>query len=552
MELARSWDHTCSSVGLACRTGDDRLLLKLLQEDRPVDVQDNRGWRPLHEAAFHNHLFCLEKLLQHEATDKNWRTFEGETALYLACMRGNLEVLRKLLEYGADLNLLTHEGSSPLLAAAKCPSLRCTQLLLQRGANIHGQDWTGWSSLHEASRSGSLVVTRCLLQHGARVDVQDDNNITPIFTAAEFGHLEVLEQLLEEASKTSRSVIDLCARDGATPLMLAAQCGHLACVRLLLEKGADPDIRTVDGVMAIHLATQFDNLRCVEVLLNHMKPEALDQFKGDTSDNSVHSILHMATEWERLAIIDLLLSKDLNINIVASQAYFRKDADLLPFTLSPRFTPLSLAARNGNLEVMRKLIDAGGDVHLCSRNVRSPLTAAVHSGKIDAVKCLVESGAVRKCTSMANFHLCSCERAAFIAISQNNIPMLDLLLKSGVDLNFCWEEDPTKQTELVMLSLLTEENSRTQSDYAELFAVLLDHVTYNNYNKLLRRLTAHFKNDLDMVECLKKTLHTPHSLQHICRVAVHKLIPTNGCNPENILRQLFVPENVCSFVMFKS
>lgn len=524
------------------------MLIQLLSQDRPVDVQDNRGWRPLHEAAFYNQLTCLETLLQQEETDKNWRTFEGETAVYLACLQGHVEILRKLLCYGADLNLCTHEGSAPLLAAARCPSLRCTQLLLQNGAKIQCQDWTGWGALHEAAKNGSLVVTRCLLEHGARIDVRDDNDITPIFTAAEFGHLDVLDYLLQKSA--FQSVIDRCAVDGATPLMLAAQCGHLACVKLLLEKGANANIRTIDGVMAVHLATQFDNQRCVELLLNYMSSETLDNFKTKECDNSVHSILHTSVEWERPDILDLLLSKGLNVDIVASNANFRKDADYLPFALSANFTPLGLAARHHYVDIMRKLIAAGSKVHCCTKDVRAPLTAAILSNNIGAVKLLLESGAVRTCASCVRHHNSSLE-ATFVAIYQNNIPVLVLLLKLGVNFNACWEDDPNHLGEVTLLSVLTEGNCSTPDDYRSVLSVLLDHITYTNFNKLLRKLISHFKECVEMIELLKAILETPHSLQHLCRVVVRTRIPLGDCRAETILKQLYVPETVCSYVLHK-
>ena len=46
--------------------------------------------------------------------DINWKSFEGETALLLACRRGKRDCVKKLLEEGADKNLPTNELISPL------------------------------------------------------------------------------------------------------------------------------------------------------------------------------------------------------------------------------------------------------------------------------------------------------------------------------------------------------------------------------------------------------------------------------------------------------
>lgn len=51
MNFTEAWSDTCSTVGVAARTGNLTELLHLIENGRPVDVHDNRGWRPLHEAA---------------------------------------------------------------------------------------------------------------------------------------------------------------------------------------------------------------------------------------------------------------------------------------------------------------------------------------------------------------------------------------------------------------------------------------------------------------------------------------------------------------------
>lgn len=53
----------CSNVGLAARIGDIDLLERLVSNSALLDVPDNRGWLPIHEAAFGNHYQFLQRLL---------------------------------------------------------------------------------------------------------------------------------------------------------------------------------------------------------------------------------------------------------------------------------------------------------------------------------------------------------------------------------------------------------------------------------------------------------------------------------------------------------
>lgn len=58
-----TYRDSCSPVGAAAREGDCELLYRLIQEGKPMDVRDNRGWSPLHEAAAHNSAKCMKVLL---------------------------------------------------------------------------------------------------------------------------------------------------------------------------------------------------------------------------------------------------------------------------------------------------------------------------------------------------------------------------------------------------------------------------------------------------------------------------------------------------------
>lgn len=69
MDFTECWTDTCSNVAIAARCGDIELLRLFLQQKKPVDVSDNRGWKPLHEAAaLSPSILCVEELLKHGMT----------------------------------------------------------------------------------------------------------------------------------------------------------------------------------------------------------------------------------------------------------------------------------------------------------------------------------------------------------------------------------------------------------------------------------------------------------------------------------------------------
>lgn len=64
MDLSEHYPDSSSSVALACRTGDVEALRVLLGHGKSVDSQDNRGWRPIHEAASWDHADCIRCLIE--------------------------------------------------------------------------------------------------------------------------------------------------------------------------------------------------------------------------------------------------------------------------------------------------------------------------------------------------------------------------------------------------------------------------------------------------------------------------------------------------------
>ncbi|XP_055484722.1 ankyrin repeat and SOCS box protein 3 [Psammomys obesus] len=261
MNFTEAYSDTCSAVGLATREGNVKILRKLLRKGRSVDVADNRGWTPIHEAAYHNSVECLQMLI-HTDSSENYikaKTFEGFCALHLGVSQGHWKITQILLEAGADPNATTLEETTPLFLAVESGQIDVVKLLLQYGANVNGfHSMCGWNSLHQASFQGSAETVQLLLKRGADKECQDDFGITPLFVAAQYGKLESLSILISSGAN-----VNCQALDKATPLFIAAQEGHTKCVELLLSSGADPDLHCNEDnwQLPIHAAAQMGHTK---------------------------------------------------------------------------------------------------------------------------------------------------------------------------------------------------------------------------------------------------------------------------------------------------
>ena len=98
----------------------------------------------------------------------------GETALMMAALRGNLVWTQRLLERGAALN---REGWTPLHYAASGPGLEVVKFLVERGANINAPSPNRSTPLMMASRYGAWDSAEWLLERGADVRLLNDRSL---------------------------------------------------------------------------------------------------------------------------------------------------------------------------------------------------------------------------------------------------------------------------------------------------------------------------------------------------------------------------------------
>src|SRR5580692_9082709 len=125
--------------------------------------------------------------------DASWVNFDGETPFVRAALSGDIEVMRLLLEHGADPNIATTQGTTSLMAASginwipgqtyshsEADYVEAVQLCLERGAPVNAANSLGLTAMHGAANRGWESVIRILADHGARVDVKDNAGRTPM------------------------------------------------------------------------------------------------------------------------------------------------------------------------------------------------------------------------------------------------------------------------------------------------------------------------------------------------------------------------------------
>jgi uncharacterized protein len=148
----------------ASALGDLETVRRLVGSDRNlVNAFAADGFYPLGLAAFFGHRATVEFLLKNGADVKTAaRNAQKVTALHGAVARRDGEIVKMLLDAGADPNARQERGFAPL---------------------------------HDAAANGNAVLVELLLEHGARADAKADDGKTPGDMATERGHKEVAEKL---------------------------------------------------------------------------------------------------------------------------------------------------------------------------------------------------------------------------------------------------------------------------------------------------------------------------------------------------------------------
>jgi ankyrin repeat protein len=125
--------------------------------------------------------------------DGSWVNFDGQTPFIRAALSGDIEVMRLLLQHGADPNIATAQGSTALMAASginwipaqtftrpEANYVEAVTLCLERGAAVNAANSLKLAAIHGAANRGWVSIIQILADHGARLDVADIGGRTPM------------------------------------------------------------------------------------------------------------------------------------------------------------------------------------------------------------------------------------------------------------------------------------------------------------------------------------------------------------------------------------
>jgi len=164
--------------------------------------------------------------------DLNTLSPDGEHALVIALRAGSLKVARFLLDQNiVKVEVRNKQEESPLMMAALKGQLPLVKRLIERKAEVNKP---GWTPLHYAATNAepvSVEITRLLLEHHAYINAHSPNRTTPLMMAAHYGNPDVVRLLLEEGADAAMknekglSAMDF-ARNAKRPAVVEMIASH--------------------------------------------------------------------------------------------------------------------------------------------------------------------------------------------------------------------------------------------------------------------------------------------------------------------------------------
>ena len=321
------------------------------------------------------------KVIDDSSLDIAKRINSAKWLLY-ACSLGNVDIIKYLLDLGADMYQVNDNNESPIYIAAKNGHKDAVELFFERGVSLE--------------------------------KVQKGNRSDPMNAAISENYVDIVKYLLEKG-------YDLGTKYGVrTTLSFAVDALHPETVKALLSsKQADERLKSGKEPYLLHQAAKQGLVDILDMLIN-AGLEINSLKKRRKRDRLSYAPIHLAAEVGHAEVVQKLIGLGADIN--------KKN--------NSGDTPLHIAAKSKNPEIIRVLLENGAtsSLDVTNKDGLKPLDTAVFFGQPQVLRALLDGG--------AKFEMNERNSEALAEIAQHSSDLssadpekMSMLVRQGYDLS---------------------------------------------------------------------------------------------------------------------
>lgn len=385
--------------------------VQVLLQSQPELLEQNfgRDFTPLNWAAAQGQKEIFEYLVEIGA-NLNTKDMDGSGLLINAAAGGNLDIVRLLVEDKEfDINYADNNGFKPFQASCGSGNVDVMKFLVEKGADTLIRTNIGGVPLVNAIYSDSVAAVEYLFELGCEYDIPNQWNVYPVHYAAYLGNISAMQMLLDRNVDIFKETMR-----NETPFIWAVVGRRFAMADFLMENGEDINRVISGGVTPIHSA-------------HKLQPESIDYLLDKGADLTIvdstgNTVLHSAVWSRRDEIVQKLLEHGIDVNAK------NNDGE----------TALLNACWLDSLDVVKVLLEHGAIMEVgkcsgengCVSNPKSPLFTCADRGKTDFVELLLNYQADVNLPE-ANFN----RTPLHIAAIRGDVDVLNMLLAAGAEVN---------------------------------------------------------------------------------------------------------------------
>lgn len=286
----------------------------------------------------------------------------------------NFNIIKLLLDYGANINRMDAEGKTPLFYAIEKNDVKLVKFLLENGADFNIKDKYVEYSLTNFIEKNNIELLKLLIEYGVDINFKSTSGKASLFTALKNNDIEIVKLLIDNGVD-----VNVKNNEGKTPLMYALINNvDIDTIKLLIDCKSDLNTKDKFFKNALDYAIENSSAKVVKYLIYKMYG---DEFictciDGDYNELKM-KIEDLEIEGKENDINNIKNTKNMKRDIKSNiknniknniKRNIKNNITNINYFINDYYTPLMLAAKyNNDEEAVKLMIEHGADIDLINK-----------------------------------------------------------------------------------------------------------------------------------------------------------------------------------------